>query len=283
MFGGITQASDSRLLALSGHLASSTQEQVAFRARSREQLGDTAREMLLMVTGIFMEMDARDRALRDTVDRRIEEASLEENLSASSDARDNLAAVQEDYRSLQFDLHAAKEARKKAEEEASEVRKHSQSLEAELSHIRRVLQESDERATSAEVRCGEVLKQLSSTVDALRERDEAVGQKEEVQRQHEQLKVKLDVVLAQKSEAVARVVVLKQELSKQADNIKGLTLAAEESKLQNQQLCQQVKTLETRCSALSEEAKLAEDKVQLEVEKHLKEYKESPELKREIQ
>ena len=40
-----------------------------------------------------MEMDARDRALKDSVDRRIEEARLEENLSASSDARDNLAAV----------------------------------------------------------------------------------------------------------------------------------------------------------------------------------------------
>lgn len=50
MFGGVMQASDPRLLALSGHLASSTQEQVAFRARSREQLGDTAREMLLMVS-----------------------------------------------------------------------------------------------------------------------------------------------------------------------------------------------------------------------------------------
>ncbi|XP_021593075.1 uncharacterized abhydrolase domain-containing protein DDB_G0269086-like [Manihot esculenta] len=284
MFGGITAASDPRLLALSGLLASSTQEQVAFRARSKEDLGNTARELLLMVTGIFMEMDARDRALREFMDRRIEEARLEENLSATSDARGNLAAVQEDYRSLQLkDLHTALEARKKAEGETAEAQKHAQSLEAELSHARRVLKESDERAAAAEVHSEEVLKQLSSTVDALRERDEAVSQKEEVQRQHEQLKVKFDAVLAQKSEAVARVVVLKQELSKQADSVKGLTLAAEESKLQNQQLCQQVKSLETRCSALLEGVKLAEDRVQLEVEKRLREYKESPELKKEIQ
>ncbi|XP_021620552.1 uncharacterized abhydrolase domain-containing protein DDB_G0269086-like [Manihot esculenta] len=283
MFGGITAASDPRLLVLSGLLASSTQEQVAFRARSREDLRNTARELLLMVTGIFMEMDARDRALRESVDRRIEEVRLEENLSATSDAQGNLAAVQEDYRSLQFDLHTALKARKKAEGETAEAQKHAQSLEAELSHARRVLKESDERAAAAEVRCEEVLKQLSSTVDDLRERDEAVSQKEEVQRQHEQLKVKFDVVLAQKSEAVARVVVLKQDLSKQADSVKGLTLAAEESKLQNQQLCQQVKSLETRCSALLEEVKLAEDRVQLEVEKCLREYKESPELKKEIQ
>ncbi|XP_021621469.1 uncharacterized protein LOC110621498 [Manihot esculenta] len=230
-----------------------------------------------------MQIDARDHALRDSVNRRVEEARLEENLSATSDARGNLAAVEEDYRSLQFDLHAALEARKKAEEEAARVQKHAQSLEAELSHARKVLKESDERAAAAEVRCEEVLKQLSSIVDALRERDEAVSQKEEVQRQYEQLKVKFDAVLAQKGEAVARVVVLKHELSKQADSIKSLTLATEKSKLQNQQLCQQVQTLEMRCSALLDEAKLAEDRVQLEVEKRLREYKESPELKNEIQ
>ncbi|XP_043812724.1 uncharacterized protein LOC122723692 [Manihot esculenta] len=193
MFGGVTEASDPRLLALTGLLASSTREQAAFRPE------------------------------------------------------------------------------------------HAKSLEAELSHARRVLKESDERAAAAEVRCEEVLKQLSSAVDALCERDEAVSQKEEVQCQYEQLKVKFDAVLAQKSEAVARVVVLKQELSKQADSVKGLTLVAEESKLQNQQLCQQVESLETRCSALLEEVKLAEDRVQLEVEKCLREYKESPELKKEIQ
>ncbi|XP_043808372.1 uncharacterized protein LOC122722241 [Manihot esculenta] len=203
MFGGVTEASDPRLLALTGLLASSTREQAAFQSRPRGELGDTIREMLLMV-------DARDHSLRESVDRRVEEACLEENLSATSDARGNLAAAHE----------------------------HAKSLEAELSHARRVLKESDKRATAAEVRCEEVLKQLSSAVDALRERDEAVSQKEEVQRQYEQLKVKFDAVLAQKSEAVARVVVLKQELSKQADSVKGLTLVAEESKLQNQQLCQ---------------------------------------------
>ena len=99
-----------------------------------------------------MEVDARDHSLRESVDRRVEEARLEENLSATSDTRGNLAAAHE----------------------------HAKSLEAELSHARRVLKESDERAAAAEVRCEEVLKQLSSTVDALRERDEAVSQKEEI-------------------------------------------------------------------------------------------------------
>ncbi|XP_021603177.2 uncharacterized abhydrolase domain-containing protein DDB_G0269086-like [Manihot esculenta] len=263
MFGGITTASDPRLLALSGLLASSTQEQAAFRARSREDLGNTARELLLMVTGIFMEMDARDRVLRESMDRRIEEARLEENLSATSDARGNLAAIREDYKSLQVDLCMALEARKKAEGETAEAQKHAQSLEAELSHARRVLKESDERAAAAE-------------------RDEAVSQKEEVQRQNEQLKADFDVALAQRNEALARVVVLEQELSKQTDNVKGLTLAAEESQLQNQQLCQQFESMEKKCSALLEEAKLAEDRVQLECEERLREYKESPELKDEI-
>ena len=49
MFGGITEASDSRLLALTGLLASFTKEQASFRSRSREELGSTIREMLLMV------------------------------------------------------------------------------------------------------------------------------------------------------------------------------------------------------------------------------------------
>ncbi|XP_021607076.1 tropomyosin-like [Manihot esculenta] len=190
----------------------------------------------------------------------IEEARLEENLSATSDARGNLAAIREDYRSLQVDLHMALEARKKAEGETVEGQNHAQSLEAELSHARRVLKESDERAAAVEVRCEEVLKQLSSTVDALRERDEAVSQKEEVQHRNEQLKADFDATLAQRNEALARVVVLEQELSKQTDNVKGLTLAVEESQLQNQQLCQQVESLEKKCSALLKEAKLAEDR-----------------------
>ncbi|XP_043808344.1 uncharacterized protein LOC122722225 [Manihot esculenta] len=90
-------------------------------------------------------------------------------------------------------------------------------------------------------------------------------------------------MLLMREEALAQVVVLEQELSKQADSIKGLTLAAEESKLQNQQLCQQVNALEKRCSALLEDAKLAEDRVQLECEERLREYKESAELKKEIE
>lgn len=53
MFGGITEASDPRLLALTGHLASSTKEQVSFQSRSREELGSTIGEMLLMVSYFF--------------------------------------------------------------------------------------------------------------------------------------------------------------------------------------------------------------------------------------
>lgn len=52
-------------------------------------------------------------------------------------------------------------------------------------------------------------------------------------------------------------------------------MAAEESQLQNQQLCQQVESLEKKCLALLEEVKL-------ECEERLREYKESPELKDEI-
>lgn len=116
MFGGVTDASDPRLLTLTGLLAYNTREQVAFRSRTREELGDTIREMLLMViclyfvfrsvsflpsllynsiivssflqvTGVFTEIDARDRTLRSIVDRQIEEVCLEENLVASGDAR----------------------------------------------------------------------------------------------------------------------------------------------------------------------------------------------------
>ncbi|XP_021597626.1 probable DNA double-strand break repair Rad50 ATPase [Manihot esculenta] len=262
MFGGVTEASDPCLLALSGLLASSTREQVAFRAQSRNRLGDTARELLLMTTGIFMEMDARDRALRDFVDRRIEEAHLEENLSATSDARSNLATAQE----------------------------HTKSLEEELSYTRRVLKESDERAAVAEIRCEEVLKQLSSVVETLRERDEAVSQRDEVRRQYEALKANfegaqahLDKVKIQKEGALARVEVLEQELSKSSDRIRDLASAAEESELHNQELCREVKTLEHKCSALLEDARLVEDRIQLEYERRLMEYKESPELKKEIE
>ncbi|XP_043811049.1 tropomyosin alpha-3 chain-like [Manihot esculenta] len=269
MFGGVTDASDSRLLALTGHLAGFTREQATFRSLPREELGEKIREMLLMALGLSMEADARDLSLRESVDRRIEEARRDENLSATVDARGNLAAAREHTASLQTKLYVAYEALKRADGKVADAEEYAKSVEAELFNTRRLLEESNER--------------LSSAAEGLRERDEAISQKEEIQRQLEQLKVKLDSTLALKDEALARVVVLRQELSGQADSIKGLTSAAEEFKLQNQQLCQQVKDLETRCSALSEWAKLADDKVRLEVEKHLKEYKESPELKKETQ
>lgn len=53
MFGGVTKASNPRLLALTGLLACSTREQVAFRSRTREELRDTVRKMLLMVSPVF--------------------------------------------------------------------------------------------------------------------------------------------------------------------------------------------------------------------------------------
>ncbi|XP_043806300.1 ciliary rootlet coiled-coil protein 2-like [Manihot esculenta] len=215
-----------------------------------------------MTTGIFMEMDSQDRALMDSVDRHIKEARLEENLSATSDARSNLATAHE----------------------------HAKSLEAELSHTRRVLKESDERAAAAEVRCEEVLKQLSSMVEALREKDEAVSQRDKVWRQYEALKADFDRAQAhlakvkiQMKGALARVEVLEQELSKSSDRIRDLASAAEESELHNQALRHEVKTLEHRCSALLEDARLVEDRIQLECERRLMEYKESPELKKEIE
>ncbi|XP_043817458.1 myosin-10-like [Manihot esculenta] len=217
--------------------------------------------MLLMVMGLFMVVDARDLSLLESVDRRIEEARLEENLSATSDARSNLAAARE----------------------------HARSLEAELSHARRVLKESNDRAAAVEVRCEEVLKQLSSTVDALREKDEALNQRDEAQRQYEALKADFEGVRArlikvevQKEGALARVEVLEQELSKSSDRIRDLASAAEESKLLNQKLCHEVETMEHRCSALLKDVRLVEDRVQLECERRLMEYKESPELKKEI-
>ncbi|XP_043805310.1 flocculation protein FLO11-like [Manihot esculenta] len=188
MFSGATEASDPRLLALTGHLASSTKEQVSFRSRSREELGSTIREMLLMVTGLFMEVDARDHSLRESVDRQIEEARRDENLTATSDARGHLAAAREQIQTLQVELHSAREATKKAEDKAAEAAEHSKSLESELS-------------------------------PALQERDDAIGQKAEVQRQYEALKADferlqayLDEVKAQKGGALARVEVLEQEL-----------------------------------------------------------------------
>ncbi|XP_043817308.1 uncharacterized protein LOC122724979 [Manihot esculenta] len=152
MFGGVTEASDPHLLAVTSLLASSTREQVAFRSQTRGELGDIIREMLLMVMGLFMEVDARDQSLRDTVDRQIEEARHEENLITISDARGHLAATQE----------------------------HLKILQGELSYTQDALRRVDERAATTEVRRDEVLEQLSSLEEARRERDEAVGQRDEV-------------------------------------------------------------------------------------------------------
>ncbi|XP_043808005.1 uncharacterized protein LOC122722137 [Manihot esculenta] len=212
MFGGVTEASDPRLLALTGLLASSTKEQASFQSHSREELGSLIREMLLMVTGLLMEVDIRDRSLRESVDRRIEEARLEENISATNDARGNLVAAREQIQSLQVELHSALEALKKAEEKAAETAKHTSSLEAELSRTRGVLKVSDERAAALEVRCKGVSEQLSSMADALQERNEALSQKAEVQRQHDALKAdleglqtRLNEVETQREMALARV------------------------------------------------------------------------------
>ncbi|XP_043813807.1 uncharacterized protein LOC122723901 [Manihot esculenta] len=88
--------------------------------------------------------------------------------------------------------------------------------------------------------------------------------------------------MAQRDEALARMVVLEQELGKHADNVKDLTLAVEASKLQNQYLCQEVEALKKRCSALLEDAKHAEDRVQLACEERLQEYRGSAELRAEV-
>ncbi|XP_043805712.1 kinesin-like protein KIFC1 [Manihot esculenta] len=190
------------------------------------------------VTGLFMEVDIRDRSLRESVDRRIEEARLEENISATSDARGNLVAAREQIQSLQVELHSALEALKKAEEKTAETAKHTSSLEDELSRTRNVLQEADERAATLEVRCRGVLEQLSSMTEALKERDEAVSQKAEVQRQFDALKADLEglrthleEVKAQREMALARVQVLEQELSTSSDRIRDLTSSAEESEI----------------------------------------------------
>ncbi|XP_043806618.1 uncharacterized protein LOC122721776 [Manihot esculenta] len=212
MFGGVTEASDPRLLALTGLLASSTKEQTSFQSRSREELGSSIREMLLMVTGLLMEVDIRDRSLRESIDRRIEEARLEENISATNDARGNLVAAREQIQSLQVELHSALEALKKAEGKAAETAKHTSFLEAELSRTRGVLKVSDERAAALEVRCKGVSEQLSSMADALQERNEALSQKAEVQRQYDALKAdleglqtRLNEVETQREMALARV------------------------------------------------------------------------------
>ncbi|XP_043805308.1 uncharacterized protein LOC110608243 [Manihot esculenta] len=177
MFGGATEASDPRLLALTGLLSSFTKEQV---------------------TGLFMEVDIRDRSLRESVDHRIEEARLEENISATSDARGNLAAAREQIQSLQVELHSALEALKKAEEKTAETAKHTSSLEDELSRTRNVLQEADERAATLEA-------------------------------DFEGLQTHLEEVKAQREMALARVQVLEQELSTSSDRIRDLTSSAEET------------------------------------------------------
>ena len=132
------------------------------------------------MTGLVTEVDIRDRSFRESVDRRIEEARREENISATNDARGNLAAAREQIQTLQAELNSALEALKKAEEEIAGTAKHTLSLENELSRTCKVLQESDERATALEARCKGVSEQLSSMANALQERNEALGQKAEV-------------------------------------------------------------------------------------------------------
>ncbi|XP_043816666.1 MAP7 domain-containing protein 1-like [Manihot esculenta] len=267
MFGGVTHASDPRLIALTGLLASSTKEQASFRSRSHEELGSLIREMLLMVTGLFMEVDARNRSLRESVDRRIEEARLEENISATNDARGNLA-----------------------EEKEAEAAKRTSFLEDELSRTRNVLKESGERAAPLEIRCEEVLKQLSSMMEALRERDEAVSQKAEAQRQYDALKAdfeglqtRLKEVESQRETALARVQVLEQELSTSSDRIRDLASSAEKFKFHYNQLSQEVRALERKCLALFEVIKHSESKAQLVREQCIAEYQESAEMKVKIE
>ena len=62
----------------------------------------------------------------------------------------------------------------------------------------------------------------------------------------------------QKEKALVRVEVLEQELSTSSERIKNLASSAEESKLRNQQLSHEVRTLERKCSALLEVARHAE-------------------------
>lgn len=141
---------------------------------------------------------------------------------------------------------------------------------------------TDERAATAEACHDEVLEQLSSLENARRERDETVDQCEEALRQyeaakadHDDVQVRCEMVMASRDDALARIVVLEQELGKRTENLKDLTLAVEESKLHQQQLCQEVKALERRCSAFLEDTKLTEDRDRLTCEEHLHEYKES--------
>lgn len=54
MFGGVSNVSNPRFLAFNSHLACSTKQQVAFNLRSREDLRDSLREMLLMVSRLLL-------------------------------------------------------------------------------------------------------------------------------------------------------------------------------------------------------------------------------------
>lgn len=101
--------------------------------------------------GIFMKIDARDQALRSSMDRQVEEARHEENLIATSDARGQLAVAHE----------------------------HLKSLKEELAWTQEVVKRADERAATAEQDRIEVMAQLSSLEGAQRERDEVVAQRDE--------------------------------------------------------------------------------------------------------
>lgn len=61
---------------------------------------------------------------------------------------------------------------------------------------------------------------------------------------------------------MAYITVLQHELGKQAEDLKGLTLAVEDFQLQQQQqLHHEVSTAEGRCASLLRNAKAIEDKV----------------------
>lgn len=62
-----------------------------------------------------------------------------------------------------------------------------------------------------------------------------------------------------------------------------MALAVEESRVQQQQLRQEVTAMEGRCSTLLRDARAAKDRVQLACEERLQKYKDSAELKAKIQ
>ncbi|XP_043806675.1 A-kinase anchor protein 200-like [Manihot esculenta] len=82
MFGGVTEASDPRLLTLTGLLASSTKEQASFQSRSREELGSSIREMLLMIQSLQVELHSALEALKKAEEKAAETAKHTSSLEA---------------------------------------------------------------------------------------------------------------------------------------------------------------------------------------------------------